>query len=93
MDCRVEPITVSLTGNPNGGKAALFNRLTRARGAVANHPRLTVVPQATQTQHCGAALPPALAGRAGLSGVGQRPGLFAYPPRPRRRAHVARKSR
>ena len=56
MDCRIEPITVSLTGNPNCGKTALFNRLTSARGAVANYPRVTVVPQTTQTHHCGTSL-------------------------------------
>ena len=56
MGSATAPITVSLTGNPNCGKTALFNRLTRARGAVANYPRVTVVPQATQTRHCGAAL-------------------------------------
>ena len=56
MDCRVDPITVTLTGNPNCGKTALFNRLTSARGATANYPRVTVVPQTTETRHCGTSL-------------------------------------
>ncbi|CAK0768376.1 Ferrous iron transport protein B [Azospirillaceae bacterium] len=56
MLCRTDSISASLAGNPNCGKTALFNRLTSARGAVANYPRVTVVPQASQTLHCGVTL-------------------------------------
>ncbi|CAH2598660.1 Ferrous iron transport protein B [Rhodovastum atsumiense] len=56
MDGGAASITVSLTGNPNSGKTALFNHLTRARGMVANYPRVTVTPLASRLRHCGLTL-------------------------------------
>lgn len=45
------PIVAVLAGNPNCGKTALSNRLTGDRGIVANYPRVTVTPRASQTRH------------------------------------------
>ncbi len=46
-------ISIALVGNPNTGRTSLFNRLTGARGATGNYPRVTVGIESRVVHHHG----------------------------------------